>query len=128
MARELGNNERSAGIDVRKDAPPAWSYAGGQGFFKPVCICTWIATHKRTRRFYRLTVKEQAQFTCDCPARMYYETRDRIKEYEVDSPGARIVPSQETMTAGPTFQLGANSGAHPMFKSTVVCACPAPTP
>lgn len=107
--------------------PAGFSYAGN-GLVKGLCICKWIATHQRIRKFYSVTVKEQAQFKCDCPPSTYYETRDRTKNYEVDSPGNPIWPTQEATTVGGTMQLGGLAGAHPALPGNTVCTCPAPTP
>jgi RHS repeat-associated protein len=104
-----------------------WTF-GGLGRDRTHCVCTWIASHRRLRKFYRVTVKEQAQFTCDCPAETYYETRERAKEYEVDSPGRSIMPTQENFTTGPTFQLGGLSGAHPALPGNIECGCLATPP
>jgi len=104
-----------------------WSY-GALGNDKTHCVCSWIATHQRIRKFYRVPVKEQAQFTCDCPPSQYYETRDRVKEYEVDGPGNGIWPDQLDFTVGPTYQLGGMSGSHPTNKNNVVCGCLATPP
>jgi RHS repeat-associated protein len=102
--------------------PTGWTFGGG-GVLKIQCICNWIATHTRIRKFYRVPVKEQAQFKCDCPPRTYYEMRERTKEYEVDSPGNEIWPTQKFSKIGATFQLGGRAGAHPFFNSTVICSC-----
>jgi len=99
-----------------------WSYGGG-GVLQTQCICNWIASHKRVRKFYRVNAKEQAQFTCDCPPSTYYKTRDRTKEYEIDSPGNEIWPTQQFSNTRATFQLADNAGAHPEFDSTVTCSC-----
>lgn len=100
--------------------PTGWSFVPPG---RVACVCDWISTHKRTRKFYRVTVEEQAEFTCDCPSRSYYETRERVREWEVDTPGSEFWPPAKTQTPGATFQLGGNVGAHPVFKGTVECTC-----
>jgi RHS repeat-associated protein len=107
--------------------PTGWSYASF-GLDKTHCICTWIATHTRLRKYYRVTVKEQAQFTCDCPASTYYETRDRTKEYEVDGPGHEIWTTQYGFTKGATLQFSDTVGSNPNNKNNVRCTCGPPTP
>jgi len=79
------------------------------------------------RKFYHYTVKEQAQFTCDC-GRSFTETRERAKNYEVDSPGNPSWPTEYTTSQGPTYQAGENTGSNPRNKKNVGCACPPPAP
>ena len=104
-----------------------WKYSG-LGIDKTHCICEWVASHTRVRKFYRLTVTEQAQFTCDCPASTEYRTRERTKEYEIDGPGVEIWPSQHGTSTGPTFQLSDKVGMHPVNKDNVICGCLPPAP
>ncbi|HWR53168.1 MAG TPA: RHS repeat-associated core domain-containing protein [Bryobacteraceae bacterium] len=104
-----------------------WKYSG-LGIDKTHCICEWVASHTRVRKFYRVTVTEQAQFTCDCPASTEYRTRERTKEYEIDGPGVEIWPSQHGTSTGPTFQLSDKVGMHPVNKDNVMCGCLPPAP
>jgi RHS repeat-associated protein len=105
--------------------PTGWSYFS---FDLTHCICSWIATNQRVHKYYRVTIKEQAQFTCDCPASTYYETRDRTKEYEVDGPGNRIWSAQNATTSGTTFQFSDQVGSNPKNKRNVNCLCLPPAP
>ncbi len=105
-----------------------WSVVGIGSF---ECRCKWVATHTRIRKFYRVTVTEQAEFKCDCPPTTEYKTRERTKEYEVDSSGPWIMPGQTDYTYGYLFQLENNVGTHPkIWPGSVSCTCMAhpPTP
>jgi RHS repeat-associated protein len=103
-----------------------WVSAGfsiyGIGFIE--CRCKWVATHTRIRKFYRVTTTEQAEFKCGCPPTTEYRTRERTKEYEIDSPGPWIMPGQMEYTYGNTFQLENNVGLHPKnWPGSVSCSC-----
>jgi RHS repeat-associated protein len=104
-----------------------WSYSG-LGIDKTHCVCKWVASHTRVRKFYRVTITERAQFTCDCPPSTEYRTRERTKEYEVDGPGIPSWPPQYATTTGTTFQLSDKAGRHPVNKDNVICGCLPPTP
>ena len=108
-----------------------WVSAGwkiyGIGFVE--CRCKWVATHTRIRKFYRVTVTEQAEFKCGCPPSTEFKTRERTKEYEADSPGPWIMPGETEYTYGFTFQLGSNAGTHPkVWPGSVSCSCMATPP
>jgi RHS repeat-associated protein len=105
--------------------PTGWSYFS---FDLTHCVCSWIATHQRIRKYYRVTIKEQAQFTCDCPTSTYYETRDHTKEYEIDGPGNRIWSTQNATTPGTTFQFSDQVGLNSKDKRNVNCLCHPPAP
>jgi RHS repeat-associated protein len=106
-----------------------WSYASwGLISDSTHCICRWIADHTRIRKFYRYTVQEQAQFTCDCPPSTEVVTREVTKDYEVDGPGNPSWPTEYEFTQGPTYQAGENTGSNPRNKKNVGCACSVPQP
>jgi RHS repeat-associated protein len=104
-----------------------WSFSGPD---RTHCICRWVATHARMRNFYRVTVTEQAEFKCGCPPQTEYRTRERTKEYEVDSSGPWLWPSgMIERTTGVTVQFGSNAGTHPVvWPGSVSCLCSPPTP
>jgi len=109
-----------------------WDFANGpEGGTVISCICTWIATRTRVRKFYRENVTEEAWFECaDCgkPSQRERRTRTKLKEWEVDSPGNPIIPSPDVRrTTGPAVQIGRDSGADPSGLSTK-CLCPPPAP
>ena len=87
------------------------------------CICQWVATHTRVRKFYRVSVTEQALFVCDCPPSEEYRTRTRIKESQADGPGNSIIPTAYGTTHGSTYQAGELTGLNPRDKRNVGCTC-----
>lgn len=102
-----------------------WSYAP---FNYTLCVCQWMATHTRIRKFYNVRITEQAEFQCDCPPSTEFRTRTRYKQYEVDSPGNSIIPWAYGSTPGATYQAGENTGLNPRDKRNVGCTCFPPTP
>src|SRR5207253_6012128 len=92
------------------------------------CVCEWIATHTRVRKFYSVPITEQAEFQCACPPSTVFRTRTRMKEYEEDSPDKSIIPWSNGTTSGSTYQAGDLTGSNPRDKRNVGCTCKQPTP
>jgi RHS repeat-associated protein len=107
--------------------PVSWDFVGGDGTSS--CICNWIATNVRIRKFYRKNVQEEAWFQCpgECgnPPSLHLETRTITKEWVTNSPGAPIWSPQVTHTNGPTLQPGGSShaGGDPNQFNTECTAC-----
>jgi RHS repeat-associated protein len=92
-----------------------------------MCICRWVAASTRIRKYYRVHVTEEALFKCtDCGGtREEYKTRDRVKQYETETRGRPIMPTQSATTKGPTVQIGGLAGSYPT-KNNVRCLCRPP--
>jgi len=93
------------------------------------CVCQWIATHTRVRKYFSVPVTEQAEFQCGgCPPSTEYKTRTVNKQYEQDSPGNNIIPWAYGTTPGGTYQAGDLAGSNPRNKNNVGCTCYPPAP
>jgi hypothetical protein len=94
------------------------------------CICDWVATRTRIRKFYQKNVTEEAWFECtDCKgSHRERQTRNKLKQWEVDVPGGPIIPYQYAQTRGAAVQLGGwNVGMNPDASNTK-CTCAPPAP
>jgi RHS repeat-associated protein len=104
-----------------------WSYPPGGT--KISCKCDWIAGYTRVHKYFQENVRDEAEFECkDCQGTSReIRTRDRVKRWDVDVPGRRIIPDASTSTTGPTVFVGSTLG-NPNNKNNVTCLCPPPAP
>lgn len=100
-----------------------WDYANGQEGSTPIsCICYWVASHTRLRKFYREKVEEEAWFECtNCngTSSRKRETRKSTRYWDKDVMGTPFLPILETKTSGGTVTL--HNG-----EDTCMCAYPTP--
>jgi RHS repeat-associated protein len=107
-----------------------WDLSGGSEGPVISCICDWVATRTRIRKFYQKNVTEEAWFECtDCKgSHRERQTRNKLKQWEVDVPGGPIIPYQYAQTRGAAVQLGGwNVGMNPDASNTK-CTCAPPAP
>jgi RHS repeat-associated protein len=107
-----------------------WDFSGGPEGPVISCICDWIASRTRIRKYYEKNVTEEAWFECtDCKgSHREHQTRNKFKKWEVDTPGGPIIPYMKAQTTGATVQLGArNVGMNPDASNTD-CTCQPPAP
>jgi RHS repeat-associated protein len=73
-----------------------WDFVGGDGTSS--CICDWVASHIRVRKYYRENVVQEAWFQCPAPCGrpepLEQHTRTISKEWEADAPGYPFLPPQ----------------------------------
>ncbi len=103
----------------------SWDFSGGPEGPVISCICDWIATHTRIRKFYEKNVTEEAWFECtDCKgSHRERQTRNKSKRWAVDTPGRPIIPTLTGQSTGAAVQLGGrNVGMNPDASNTD-CTC-----